>query len=641
MDAFLRVKASKNKLRMANNVRMWLRVITISDLADAGGTRIPANRLGGSWRADSSLSWPDLPAPTEKMWTAFRFFLRKTFCVRPARVLRTQPMILDTALGHWYKRQSHLTHDMYRTLEHLYIRREGRDILADGNFVRFDIQHNMGNRFRTSGNTVTMPPPHAIPVGAYCRPGRTFAYPLNEYTALDPPTPQTASPATETERLDRLVSSDRATGVSDGSLDPVSGKAAFAWVLALPDRTAWVKRSTPVRSNPRYISSYRVELAGMCDLLEYILENDLGHIVIDLWCDNKAVVDLLMRPDPYSLTDLDSAESDLTQKATDILAKLPNVTLQHVHGHQDDDIAYDDLPFEAQLNVDCDVAAGTCASTMTPADAPPTPVRGSRAMLYLGNDMVTTEMEEQIQYKAHSNALRSYTIGKFEWTQTQYDSVNWRALGLAKQRLTMTKNVQISKMMHHWLNVGKQKLLFEQILDNGKCPCCGTAEEDQEHLYTCDHPDMRSTLEAGITAIVEACYNANIPKGVSRAFVDNIRRATKSTRPPERWTCEDATIAAELQDSLGTFAILRGHHHADWVRTIKETYRPRQPPPGSKPRRDRSPLDMAALMIEEVWNLFHSLWDMRISILHGNDGFSARHEASQATQQLITYRTNR
>ncbi|KAL7523045.1 hypothetical protein ACHAWF_000338, partial [Thalassiosira exigua] len=298
-------------------------------------------------------------------------------------------------------------------------------------------------------------------------------------------------------------------------------------VLTLPDRTAWVKRSAPVRSNPRYISSYRVELAGICDLLEYILDNDLGHMIIDLWCDNKSVVDILTRPDPYSLTDLDSAESDLTQKATDILAKLPNVTLQHVHGHQDDDIAYDDLPFEAQLNVDCDEAAGICASTMTPADAPPTPVRGSRAMLYLGNDMVTTDMEEQIQYKAHADALRSYTIAKFEWTQVQYDSVNWRAIGLAKQRLNMTTNVQISKMMHHWLNVGKQKLLFEQILDNGKCPCCGTVEEDQEHLYVCEHPDMRSTLEAGITAIEEAFYNANIPKRASRAFVDNIRRVTK------------------------------------------------------------------------------------------------------------------
>ena len=76
----------------------------------------------------------------------------------------------------------------------------------------------------------------------------------------------------------------------------------------------------------------------------------------------------------------------------------------------------------------------------------------------------------------------------------------------------MTTNVQISKMMHHWLNVGKQKLLFEQILDNGKCPCCGTVDEDQEHLYVCEHPDMRSTLEAGITAIEEAFYNANIPK---------------------------------------------------------------------------------------------------------------------------------
>ncbi|KAL7524207.1 hypothetical protein ACHAWF_001630 [Thalassiosira exigua] len=349
----------------------------------------------------------------------------------------------------------------------------------------------MGNRFRASGDTEVVPPPRAIPVGAYCRPGRTVAYPLNDYDALDPPTPRSTSPATETERLDRLVAGKRATGVSDGSLDPVSGKAGLAWVVNLPDRTVWIKWNAPVRSNHRYISSY-------------------------------SAVDLLTIPDLYSLADLNSAESDLTKKATDILAKLPNVTLQHVHGHQDDEVAYGNLPFKAQLNVDCDKAAHVYMTAMTPGDAPPTPVCGSRAMLYLGNDMVTTEMEEQIQYKAHTDALRRYTTANFEWTQTHYDLVDWRVLGLAKHRLNMITNVQVSKMMHHWLNVGKQKLLFEQILDNGKCPCCGTVEEDHEHLYTYEHPEMRSTLDIGMTAIEEACYNANIPKGASRAFVDNI-----------------------------------------------------------------------------------------------------------------------
>jgi hypothetical protein len=31
--------------------------------------------------------------------------------------------------------------------------------------------------------------------------------------------------------------------VSDGSMDPVSGKAAYAWVLTQPNRNAWIKRS--------------------------------------------------------------------------------------------------------------------------------------------------------------------------------------------------------------------------------------------------------------------------------------------------------------------------------------------------------------------------------------------------------------
>ena len=37
------------------------------------------------------------------------------------------------------------------------------------------------------------------------------------------------------------------------------------------------------------------------------------------------------------------------------------------------------------------------------------------------------------------------------------DSVNWRAVGQATERLKLIKNIQISKFVHEWLNVGKTK----------------------------------------------------------------------------------------------------------------------------------------------------------------------------------------
>ena len=40
------------ELLCANEARLWLQVICISDLADISGSRIPWDRLNGEWRAD-------------------------------------------------------------------------------------------------------------------------------------------------------------------------------------------------------------------------------------------------------------------------------------------------------------------------------------------------------------------------------------------------------------------------------------------------------------------------------------------------------------------------------------------------------------------------------------------------------------
>ena len=56
----------------------------------------------------------------------------------------------------------------------------------------------------------------------------------------------------------------------DRSLDPISGKAAYAWIITVPDKSAWIKKNDSVRGNPKYMTSYRLELAGLISLLQYI-----------------------------------------------------------------------------------------------------------------------------------------------------------------------------------------------------------------------------------------------------------------------------------------------------------------------------------------------------------------------------------
>ena len=117
---------------------------------------------------------------------------------------------------------------------------------------------------------------------------------------------------------------------------------------------------------------------------------------------------------------------------------------------------YEDLTSEAQLNEDCDKEAKERMRSGEETTTRPKPIAGSKAMLYLKNNLVTTKMEEQIQQEAHEKKLKEYIKNKYEWTDVNMDSINWKAVGHAKRRLKLNTTIRISKFMHEWLNIGKQ-----------------------------------------------------------------------------------------------------------------------------------------------------------------------------------------
>eukprot|EP00956_Cyclotella_meneghiniana_P026458 scaffold57247_cov37-Cyclotella_meneghiniana.AAC.4 len=52
-------------------------------------------------------------------------------------------------------------------------------------------------------------------------------------------------------------------------------------------------------------------------------------------------------------------------------------------------------------------------------------MEGAGATLYLGTNMVTTEMREQIQYAAQVPQMRTYIKKRFKCTEEKIDTINW------------------------------------------------------------------------------------------------------------------------------------------------------------------------------------------------------------------------
>ena len=129
------------------------------------------------------------------------------------------------------------------------------------------------------------------------------------------------------------------------------------------------------------------------------------------------------------------AEAELLWSTVSLLKKFRNAEICHVYGHQDDKIDYDDLPIPAQMNVECNEGAKQCMRDSEIDTTCPTPAPSSRAALFLGNELVTSHFQEQIQYNGQAEEMLAYIADNFEWTDAQARCINYQAIGIAKKRL--------------------------------------------------------------------------------------------------------------------------------------------------------------------------------------------------------------
>jgi hypothetical protein len=201
MDALTNLAdVTTRELIAANNCRMYLRVITLSDIVTLDGRTIDKGLIDGSTRADSQLRWPMQPKPTPLMLDTFRRLLRRAFsnnCCLPTR----HNIPLAIPLGEWLLVERHIKYTMYRTANKLYHREFVDDLEAlrhvdpngdtvlvpqlDTGIISQFSEHLTGNYFRRE-RTIAKIPPHAHPVSGYFRDERFYA-PL-EY-AMQPPLP--------------------------------------------------------------------------------------------------------------------------------------------------------------------------------------------------------------------------------------------------------------------------------------------------------------------------------------------------------------------------------------------------------------------------------------------------------------------
>ena len=546
------ISLSKNQWRYVHNWRMYFQVHTISDITNPFGDQIlpiyttfPDSTLFSERK--SKLLWPRQEPPTcissFKLWVkCLRLaFLqgRSNFLVRPLGKWIVNPTTSESTWNHYIDisyssiiictddnilRYSHVVSNTSCTTTFDLSISTSLDAIPDQYFpVQLTFRDNQGiashNKQRMLLESCIVKPisldvEHAIQQAPSWK-----KHSLQHFHIPDP-----------IAFLDSLQNADKKViVVSDGGLQ--DGKGSFGVAFGtFADDLAMIEGPAP--GNSDLLTSLRSEayglLAGLAFLNIYITTHKViipSNRPIQLYSDNLGLVmwvaDLLKNvsyPRMYIRPEADV----LVQIEHEIkVARRLNLqlTVEHVKGHQDDILPYNELSRPAQLNVKADSSATNYLinGTLQPYDE----FCDNAVTMYIIDNLITRDYRHQIIVASTSIGLRLYFLDKFDWSDTTPDLVWWQAHGKSLRAFNKQDQRRIRKYIFSWLPTCQRLASYEKdsdeedetITEANRCPSCREAIETHKHLLQCQ------------------CHNRAIIK--DRWFIDlNIFLSNASYTPP-------------------------------------------------------------------------------------------------------------
>lgn len=618
MDQFIRIPGiTRADLKQANAVRMYLRVLTIADMADPSGEFIPDGMLTGKWQAGTDLYWPHQTRPPPDFWATFRRCLRLTFCTGTSP---HQPidngMDLDTHLGNWLPVRRYAWFDAYRSESMIYWRNDD---------VIYEMIPSTHRGMYSRGHSIRELPLDAHPISVQQvgdriwthRPykmGATagIAYDPVGYTVKDtlsPPCPIL------------IVCSDASTRIDEEI-------TTCAWVISA---TPTQKRTMCAHiQNISSSTSYRGELEGIYRALRSTLE--LQPNQVQMWCDNKAAIGKA-QPQRTTPGQMIQSDGDIILAIQALVTQFPGqISFHHVYGHQDTRHRegrnkQQTLPLHALLNIECDQVANETAAAVQARDShlptlqPPYP--GSKALLRINGKWITTKLKEQIHKARHWDELWEYCKTKYHWTEEIMSSILWSAMRRARAGRTLPSMVHTSKLLHGWLPVMH---MHGRATGSTQCPGCGEPDETFDHMISCPHERMETARQQAITNVREQGIKQGLPTGFMTCVQQYLRYAILDQGDD---LDPDLNQIRVSQQAIGKMMFVRGYLSIEWLKLLRSMT-------GEHAERKFTRL------IRILWDfLITPLWYTRNDILHRHSNYVTENTHSQLGDRLTWYTRHR
>lgn len=331
---------------------------------------------------------------------------------------------------------------------------------------------------------------------------------------------------------------------------------------------------------------------------------------IFVYCDNLSLVNCvnnIMSGNTYPRMYIRSEADVILQIAFDI-QQLQDVSLDvivaHVKGHQDDHNPYQDLPREAQLNVDADIYA---TNFLIEGIIPPYDELPANPMNFYINDIVITrDIKNEVRKASRSPELQIYMIDKFDWKDYVPDTIWWIIHGSTIRSLSGTHRQQIQKYIFGWLPTCVHLKLQDNDLSD-ICPSCKTIET-HDHNYKCQC-DSRIVIKNKWFETFDK-FLANdryTPPIIRQLFFNHIAHACTSRQlPPIPPLPRNIELAIKDQDAIGWKQLLSGRLAFRWGTIIADHLHYHR-----ISEKEMTPLIWGRKIIRQCFDLIISLWQQR------------------------------
>lgn len=522
MTAFLNItpKLSKKQLRHLHNWRMYFQVQVLSDITSAKGDVILDRYLKhdfitpirphGSTDRMTTLDWPVQSPPTLiKTFKLWQRCIRKCFLTQSGNKL-------SKPLGNWLRSPAESTSKWpyYYDPGNQQLYHRTNDTYQQ--FSSVTTSSSCTVSFMTEpSHTITTLPVTAFPVNVQIFPTlykvthdkvRSEVKVIQEVIATDIVTAIQQSSPWQRHILQhfRIHDLEHFTSCLENSLGKIyvgtdgglsDGKGSFGVSISTID-SELASIEGPAPGYIELMTSFRSEGYGMMAGLQFLklfLNTYALHIPanrkIHVYCDNLGlikVINSMLSTDFIPPRTYLKSESDIILQIIEDIRSLETLgivlSIEHVLGHQDDNIPYQELTREAQFNVIADTYATNylCNGLETMYSELP----ANQISLYLSNNIITRKHKQEFRTSSRSPSFRTYMVKRLHWKENTPDSVWWEIHGSTIRKFHKNDQRRIRKYIFRWLPTCARLRKFDDNLVD-TCPSCREHIELHDHLVRC------------------------------------------------------------------------------------------------------------------------------------------------------------